>query len=126
MADKSAKDKDADGAKKPLNKQTAKVVQDGVELTWDVQREGDPDPEAAAKFYAQSVEALRKFRDIDPRTMPALRAADKAKKEFWKALGQQTKGVLIGIAIVMAFSAYRNCDASSYDAPGERYRRYVD
>ena len=126
MADKSAKDKDgakaADGEpKKPLNKQTAKVMQDGVELTWDVQREGDPDPEAAAKFYAQSVEALRKFKDLDPRTMPALRAADKKKKDFWKAIANLFWGLVIGMLLMVVFGPHNCADSSR-----PRYRRSYD
>jgi len=127
MADKSAKEKDApkpaEGEKKPaVNKQTAKVMQDGVELTWDLQREGEVDADAAAKFYTQSVDALRKFRDADPRTMPELRKAKKTKDDNWQAFVNQAKGVLVGIILVLLFGAYRNCDTSASEGP-RRYQR---
>jgi hypothetical protein len=116
MADKSAKNDDAakagDGQKKPLNKQTAKVVQDGVELSWDMQSEGDPDPEAAAKFYAKSVEALQKFKTIDPRIAPELRKIKKDKEDFRKALANQSQGVLVGLILAVLLGAVGRCDVS--------------
>lgn len=64
-----------------VNKHTTKVVQDGVELTWHQEGAGEAKPEDVAKFYVDSVKALQKFKDEDPRTQPALRAQAKARKK---------------------------------------------
>jgi hypothetical protein len=73
-----------------VNKHTSKVVQDGVELTWH--QEGD------------SVKALQKFKDEDPRTQPELRKQDKARKE-----GKRKREELISwtfVVLCVGFFAY--------------------
>lgn len=130
MSDKSAKDqesaKSADaGEKKPaVNKQTAKIMQDGVELTWDLHREGELNPQDAADFYIHSVEALKKFKERDPRTEPVLRAAHKQKLETWKAFWNQLKGIGIGVFLaLLLMGGFRACGDSSYETP-RRYNRH--
>ena len=130
MSDKSAKDqesaKSADVAeKKPaVHKQTAKIMQDGVELTWDMHREGELNPQEAADFYVQSVDALKKFRDRDPRTEPVLRAANKLKNDTWKAFWNQLKGIGIGLFLAMLLmGGFRACAEGSYESP-RRYNRH--
>lgn len=130
MSDKSAKDQESakgEGAteKKPaVNKQTAKVMQDGVELTWDLHREGELNPQEAADFYVHSVEALRKFRERDPRTEPMLRAAAKQKSETWKAFWNQLKGMAIGLIVALVlFGGVRACAEGPYESP-RRYNRH--
>ena len=126
MSDKPAKEqesaKSADaGEKKPVHKQTAKIMQDGVELTWDMHREGELNPQEAADFYVHSVEALKKFRERDPRTEPVLRAANKQKLETWKAFWNQLKGIGIGLFLaVLLMGGFRACTQGPYESP----RRY--
>jgi hypothetical protein len=129
MADKSPKDQgsstDADGGdRKPMHKQTAKTVQDGVELSWDMLREGELKPEEAADFYVSSVEALKKFRDRDPRTEPVLRKAKKLKDDRDKAFNNLFLGIVVGLALAFLLSGgFRGCADSSYDSPRHYYRR---
>ena len=88
-----------------VNKQTTKVVQDGVELTWHQEGEGEAKPEDVAKFYVDSVNALQKFKNEDPRTQPELRAQDKARKDFRKKVEEY---VSWGFVLVFAtFFAYQ-------------------
>jgi hypothetical protein len=128
MADKSAKDqessKDAASAaeKKPVHKQTAKTVQDGVELTWDVHREGELKPEDAADFYVSSVEALRKFKERDPRTEPLLRKAKKLKDDRDKAFSNLFLGIVVGLVLAFFIAGSRAGCADSYDSPRRSYR----
>ena len=129
MADKSLKDQAssvdaADGGdRKPLHKQTAKTVQDGVELTWDLLREGELKPEEAADFYVSSVEALKKFKDRDPRTEPVLRKAKKQKDEREKAFSNVMLGVVVGLTLAFLMGDFRGCTDSGYDSPRRYYRR---
>jgi hypothetical protein len=128
MADKSANPPqapngaDAAGEGKAVNKQTAKVVQDGVELSWDLLREGELKPEEAADFYVHSVEALRRFRERDPRTEPALRKEKKLKDERGKAFANVFLGIVMGAFLMVFLGGYRGC-ASDYDSPRRYYRR---
>jgi hypothetical protein len=94
-----------------VNKQTTKVVQDGVELTWHQETDGDAKPEDVAKFYVDSVKALQKFKEEDPRTQPALRKEDKARKDFRKTVEEF---VSWGFVLVFAsFFAYQ-CGQSQH------------
>lgn len=131
MADKSQKEQAsptvpaADGGdRKPMHKQTAKTIQDGVELTWDMLREGELKPDEAADFYISSVEALKKFKDRDPRTEPLLRKAKKQKDEREKTFSNVMLGILVGLALAFLMSGgFRSCTDSSYDSPRRSYRR---
>ena len=130
MADKSPKhqapstDEAADsGSRKLMHKQTAKAVHDGVELSWDMVREGELEPDQAAEFYVSSVEALKQFKDRDPRSEPALRKAKKQKEERGKAFGNLLFGVFVGLVLAALFGGgARGCDAS-YDNRGRYYGR---
>ena len=129
MADKSAKDqqssKDADAGaeKKPVHKQTAKTVQDGVELTWDLHREGELKPEEAADFYVSSVEALRKFKERDPRTEPLLRKAKKLEDEREKFFSNVFLGIIVGMVLAsFLFGGLRGGCHDSDDNRGGYYR----
>ena len=130
MADKSPKDQKsstdaaaADGGdRKPMHKQTAKTVQDGVELTWDMLREGELKPEEAADFYVSSVEALKKFKERDPRTEPVLRKAKKLKDDREKTFSNVFLGIVVGLALAFLLGGGRAC-TSSYDSPRQYYRR---
>jgi hypothetical protein len=75
-------------AKDPVNKYTSKTTHDGIELTWNAEKEGGISAKDAAAFYVESVEALQKFRQGDPRTQPGLRAMVKSvTKWFWICVG---------------------------------------
>jgi hypothetical protein len=63
-----------------VNKYAAKSTQDGLELTWNAEGVGTLDPQNAADFYVESVNALQKFRKADPRTRPDLQAWEKGIK----------------------------------------------
>jgi hypothetical protein len=110
------------GDRKPLHKQTAKTVQDGVELTWDLLREGELRPDEAADFYVSSVEALKKFKDRDPRTEPVLRKAKKLKDDREKAFSNIMLGVVVGVALAFLMGSSRGCADAGYDSP-RYYRR---
>ena len=128
MADKPQKEQAssghaADGGdRKPLHKQTAKTVQDGVELTWDLLREGELRPDEAADFYVSSVEALKKFKDRDPRTEPVLRKAKKLKDDREKAFSNVLLGVVVGLTLAFLMGGFRGCADAGYDSP-RYYRR---
>lgn len=130
MADKSQKDQAssvdaaADGGdRKPLHKQTAKTIQDGVELNWEMLREGELKPDEAADFYVSSVEALKKFKDRDPRTEPVLRKAKKLKDDREKAFSNVMLGIVVGLTLAFFMGGFRGCTDSSYDSPRRYYRR---
>jgi hypothetical protein len=99
-----------------VNKHTTKVVQDGVELTWHQEGDGDAKPEDVAKFYVDSVKALQTFKDEDPRTQPALRKQAKARKEFRNTLWWL---VFLGLGLVGAYQAGKQQHHSS---PWNDYR----
>jgi hypothetical protein len=68
------------------------------------------------------VEALRKFREKDPRTEPLLRAEKKYKAENRKAFQNQLIGVMFGLILAFFLIGSRDCSASSYDSPRRSYR----
>lgn len=112
---------DRKAAAMTTNKQWAKVVQDGVELTWNHETDTPMAPEDVAKFYVDSVKALQKFKDQDPRTQPELRAQDKARKEFAKDLVSFIKwGVVVFFAAVFAYQ----CGAVDHGGRSEYNHRY--
>jgi len=86
------------------DKQTTKVVQDGVELSWDRTQDGATTPEDAAKFYVDFTKALQQFKDRDPRGQPELRSKDKAEKELYKSLWTIFYTAIITAAVVWMFS----------------------
>lgn len=107
-----------------VNKQTTKIVQDGVELTWDQQQDGELDAEAAAKFYVDSVKALQKFKDEDPRTQPELRKEKKLKDQLDRTRYDWTRGLWVGIVLTaFFFLVFRGCSEPSSDYPHSHYRR---
>lgn len=110
------------GTPKELHRQTAKTIQDGVELTWDRLHEGELKPEQAADFYVSSVEALKKFRDRDPRTEPLLRKEKKQKVEREKTFWNVVLGILVGAALTAMLGDLRGCADDGYDSP-RYYRR---
>ena len=65
-----------------VNKQTSKVIQDGFELTWHREGDGEAKPEDVAQFYVDTAKALQKFKEEDPRTQPELRKAEKKRKSL--------------------------------------------
>lgn len=92
------------------NLQTVKVTVDGMDLVWS-RAEGDKiSPEAGAKFMADFVKALQKFRETDPRTMPELRKEVKARKARWQ---------YIRFAIVLCFSVIAAYQCGS-EPPGRQ------
>jgi hypothetical protein len=90
------------------DKITTRIVQDGMEISWERQRETPLTPEDAAKLSIEGAEALQKFKDKDPRTQPELRQKKKDGEEADKATKFRLEGVLLaGVAIwlAMAFAA---------------------
>ena len=99
-----------------VNKHTTKVVQDGVELTWHQEGCGEAKPEDVAKFYVDSVKALQKFKNEDPRTEPELRKKAKASKDF-----QSTLGWCLVVLLVMV-CAYQVGKSHHHTSPWSSYR----
>jgi hypothetical protein len=89
-----------------VNKQWAKVTQDGVELSWNHEQEGPMSAEDVAKFYVDSVKALQQFKADDPRTFPELRKAEKARQDFRKDAKLIAKTViwlLVAVGFMVVF-----------------------
>lgn len=85
-----------------VNKYAAKATQDGVELTWNAERVGTLDPQDAADFYVESVDALQKFRKADPRTRPDLQAWEKAIKSTFKFI----VGLIVAVFVIVLAIEY--------------------
>lgn len=98
------------------NKHTTKVVQDGVEITWHQEGEGDANPEDVAKFYVDSVKALQKFKEEDPRTQPALRKAEKKRIDTRRNMGW------LFVVLLMGVCAYQCGQSQQHSSPWGSYR----
>lgn len=86
------------------DKITTKIVQDGMEITWEHRRDAPISVDDAAKLSLEGAEALQKFKEKDPRTQPALREADKAEKAAAKAVKHRLEGIML--AGVLAWLAW--------------------
>jgi hypothetical protein len=92
------------------DKITTRIVQDGMEISWERQRDTPLSPEDAAKLSVEGVEALQKFKDKDPRTQPELRQKKKDREEGEKATRYRAQGIVFAILFGILFSAFYGGD----------------
>jgi hypothetical protein len=102
------------------DKITTRIVQDGMEISWEHQRDTPLTPEDAAKLSLEGAEALQKFKEKDPRTQPDLRKQKKDKDEAQKATKFRLEGVLL--AGVLLWLAWALSAADCRGGGSEHYR----
>jgi hypothetical protein len=100
------------------DKITTKIVQDGMEISWEHQRDAPLSVEDAAKLSLEGAEALQKFKEKDPRTQPKLRAEDKAKKDAEKAMKFRFEGVLLALFLFWLAMAASSADCRGAASTG--------